>query len=312
MKCTCNESCIKNKEDTLQEINKKYLPCSNCNTRQLKKSMPLIRQVKLSDLDKNYLRCESCGKRHIDIVMAHVLKIMIESNQISSSTSIRNVGTPLISPAISLRALPYLPEKSLVIITTTSDKQTAEKIIEEVPEIKAIIKGDTHQTVGKINETTDAIEYELLSGCDIRCDIQFTDIEPILIYKHQSKLHIEYPKEESPKIKQLDEVLDKYENPTVLDAMCGPGTLGIYAILKNAKKVLFNDIYEQSLDCLKTNLKINEIPDSYYEITNENILNLTEKLNQKYDVGIIDAFPNEDTRKYAEVLKQVCDEIVII
>ena len=43
--------------------------------------MPLIRQVKLSDLDKNYLRCESCGKRHIYIVMAHVLKIMIESEE---------------------------------------------------------------------------------------------------------------------------------------------------------------------------------------------------------------------------------------
>ena len=312
MKCKCNESCIKNKKETLHNINEKYLPCSGCYTKQLKKSIPLERQIKLSHLDKNYLKCEECGKRHIDIVMAQVLKIMIESNQIASSASIRKVGTPLITPAISLEALPYLSEKTLVIITTTADKKTADKIIDEVPEIKAVIKGDTEQTVGKINEKIEINEYELLGGCDIRCDIQLTDIEPILIYKNQSKLHIEYPKKESPKIKQLSAVLDKYEKPTVIDAMCGPGTLGIYAVLKNAKKVLFNDIYEESLDSLKTNLKINEIPVSSYEITNENVLQLPEKITDTYDVGIIDAFPNEDTKKYSEALKKICDEIVII
>lgn len=312
MKCECNENCIKNKEKTLHEIHQRYLPCQNCNTKQLKKSIPVKRQIKLPDLNKDYLRCKSCGKRHIDIVMAHVLKIMIESNQISSSASIRNVGTPLITPAISLESLPYLPEKSLVIITTTADEVTANTIIQEVPEIKAVIKGDTSQIVGKINETVDVNVYELLGGCDIRCDIQFTDIGPILIYKHQSKIHIEYPKAESPKIKELNEILNKYQNPTIIDAMCGPGTLGIYALLKNAKKVLFNDIYEESLDSLKTNLKINEINDSCYEITNENILNLPENVYEKYDIGIIDTFPNEDTEKYVEVLKEICNEIVII
>lgn len=170
--------------------------------------------------------------------MAHVLKIMIDNKQISDSASIRKVGVPLITPAINLDFLPYLSKKSLVIITRFCDKQTADIILEKVPEIKAIIKGDTDITIGKLNENNSVMIYELLGGCDIRCDIQNTDLGPILIYKNQSLLHIEYPKEESPKIKQLSEILDKYENPVVLDAMCGPGTLGIYALMKNAKSCI--------------------------------------------------------------------------
>ena len=154
--------------------------------------------------------------------------------------------------------------------------------------------------------------YELLGGCDIRCDIQNTDLGPILIYKNQSLLHIEYPKEESPKIKQLSEILDKYENPLVLDAMCGPGTLGIYALMKNAKKVVFNDIYIEALESLKINLEVNEINKDKYEIFNENILNLPSVVEEKFDIGIVDAFPKVDTTHYVDILKNICKEVVII
>lgn len=312
MKCYCTENCIHEKEDVLSTVNNLYDKCSSCFNKKLKKSIPLKRQIKLSKLDKNYGLCESCGKRHIDIVMAHVLKIMIEKKQISDSASIRKVGVPLITPAIHLNFLPYLSIKSLVIITSFCDKQTADRIIEEVPEIKAIIKGDTNITVGKVNENKSINFYELLAGCDIRCDIQNTDLGPILIYKNQSKLHIEYPKEESPKIKQLSEILDKYEKPLVLDAMCGPGTLGIYALKKNAEKVVFNDIYDEALDSLKINLNVNSINEKNYEIFNENLLNLPDVIDCKFDIGIIDAFPNIDTSEYLKILKKICKEVVII
>ena len=244
--------------------------------------------------------------------MAHILKIMIEEKQISSSASIRKVETPLITPAISLDRLPYLTYKSLVLITTTCDEKTAEKITEEIPEVKAVIKGNTDETVGKLTENSQTNSYEVLSGCDIRCDIQYTDTEPIILYKKQSKIHIEYPKVESPKINQLKEVLEKYENPKVLDAMCGPGTLGIYAKLKNAKFVHFNDIYPESIDALKTNLKINQIPRESYEITNENLLELPDIRDTHFDIGIVDAFPNVETSGYVESLNKICDEIIII
>ncbi|HIH35126.1 MAG TPA: methyltransferase [Methanosphaera sp.] len=296
----------------MKDIEELYHPCPDCSTKKLKKAIPLKRQIKLSKINKNYLKCETCGKRHMDIVMAHVLKVMIDENQISPSASIRHVGVPLITPAIFLDKLPYLSEKSLVIITTFCDNETAIKIIEEVPEIKAIIKGDTKITIGKLNENESVTNYELLGGCDIRCDIQYTDLGPILIYKNQSKVHIEYPKEKSPKIQQLSEVLDKYDNPTVLDAMCGPGTLGIYALMKNAKKVLFNDIYDEAVESLKINLEINQINENAYEILNENLLNLQDVLDEKFDIGIIDTFPDNDTSVYMEYLKELCDDIIII
>lgn len=312
MICNCKESCIKTKKETLHNIENRYKPCPKCSAKTLKKAIPLKRQIKLQNIDKNYQKCENCGKRHIDIVMAHVLKNMIEEGHVPKSTSIRNVGTPLITPATSLEALPYLNQKSLVIITTTSDEKTAQKIMDEVPEIKAIIKGDINQTVGILDEKTKIVNYELLAGCDIRCDIQYTDVEPILIYKNQSMLHIEYPKKESPKIRQLRETLEKYENPTVLDAMCGPGTLGIYAIQKNAEKVLFNDINNTAIEALKTNLEINEIPSERYEIRQENILDLANTLPEKYDIGIVDAFPQIDTSTYVEALEKICTEVIII
>lgn len=312
MKCHCTENCICDKKELLNNVDNLYDGCSSCFNKKFKKSIPLKRQIKLSKLDKNYGLCEFCGKRHIDIVMAHVLKIMIEEKQISDSASLRKMGVPLITPAIHLSQLPYLSKKSLVIITTFCDKHTADRIIDEVPEIKAIIKGDTDITAGKINENKPVTFYELLSGCDIRCDIQNTDFGPILIYKNQSKLHIEYPKEESPKIKQLSEILDKYEKPVVLDAMCGPGTLGIYALKKNAKKVVFNDIYVEALESLKTNLKVNSIDEKNYEIFNENLIDLPTVFDYTFDVGIIDAFPGIDTSEYVEILKKICNEVVII
>lgn len=312
MKCYCTENCIHDKKELLSTVDTLYDECPSCFNKRFKKSIPLKRQIKLSKLDRNYGLCEICGKRHIDIVMAHVLKIMIEEKQISDSASIRKVGVPLITPAIYLCSLPYLSEKTLVIVTTFCDKHTADRIIDEVPEIKAIVKGDTDIAAGKINENEPITFYELLSGCDIRCDIQNTDLGPILIHKNQSKLHIEYPKEESPKIKQLSKILDKYDEPLVLDAMCGPGTLGIYALMKNAKKVVFNDIYAEALESLKINLKVNYIDEKNYEILNENLLNLPNVIDYKFDIGIIDAFPGIDTSGYVNILKEICEEVVII
>lgn len=312
MKCNCNVNCIKNKDEILQEIKLKYDSCPDCYSKTLKKAIPIQRQINLQNIDYNYLKCKTCGKRNIDIVMAHVLKYLIEDKFLSNSASIRKVGTPLITPAIPLDKLPYLPDNSLVIITSSCDKKTADKILENVPEIKSIIKGDINKTVGILNEKMDIINYELLAGCDIRCDIQYTKLEPIIIYKHQSKIHIEYTKQDSPKILQLDEILEKYENPTVIDAMCGPGTLGIYAIQKNARKVLFNDIYNESLDSLKINLEKNDISNELYEITNKNILELENFIKEEYDVGIIDAFPNIDTENYVKSLEKICKEVIVI
>lgn len=80
---------------------------------------------------------------------------------------------------------------------------------------------------------------------------------------------------------------------------------------KNAKKVHFNDIYDIAVDTTETNLKLNNIPCDKYEITQEDICNLS-CTNQRYDVGLIDAFPGVDTSGYETFLKKICKGIYII
>ncbi len=312
MKCMCDKNCIKTKEEILEDYKTRYESCDCCSSKKIKKSIPLKRQLKLDKIDANYLRCQKCNKRHIDTVMAHILKIMILNDQISDSASIRKVGTPLITPAVVLDRSPYLPNNSLVLITLNVNESVADKIYNEVPEVKAVVKGDINNTVGQLSQEVEINKYELLAGCDVRCDIQNTPTVPLCIYKPQSEIHIEYPKEKSQKIMDVDKVLDKYENPTVIDAMCGPGTLGIYALTKNAKKVLFNDIYDVAVETTKINLDINGISSEKYEIENLDINDLVENITQKYDVGLIDAFPGISVDGYVNVLKKICDEVIII
>lgn len=311
MKCHCQESCIKNKDELLEQMADLYKPCDDCTTRKLKKSLPLTRQIKLEKIDKNYGLCPTCKKRNIDYVMAHILKILIDNAFQNDMSSIRKVGTPLITPGIFLERQPFLSEDTLVILLREIDEKTAQLIINEVPEVKGVLKGDINDTVGQITENDSVNNYQLISGCDLRCDLQNSDSGVICIYKQQSKIHIEYPKLESPKIIQLSKVLDEYENPTVVDAMCGPGTLGIYALFKNAEKVIFNDINKDAIDNLKFNLEMNNISSNQYELYNKNIFDLV-KLDISYDIGIIDSFPGVNTENYEKELKKICKRVIII
>ncbi|WP_243684195.1 hypothetical protein [Methanosarcina barkeri] len=44
--------------------------------KKIKKFSPLAEQINLDEIDNDFGSCK-CGKRHLDIVMSHVLKIMI-------------------------------------------------------------------------------------------------------------------------------------------------------------------------------------------------------------------------------------------
>ncbi|AWX33399.1 RsmD family RNA methyltransferase [Methanosphaera sp. BMS] len=312
MKCQCEKSCIIDKRQLLKKTNGLYAPCDECNTKKLKKSLPITRQVKADKINARYGLCSNCKKRNIDYVMAHILKILMDNNLQSDSASIRKTGTPLITPGVYLEKQPYLSENTLIILIDNIDKKTAQIILEEVPEVKGVLKGNINNTVGQITEKDEVYNYELLAGCDIRCDIQNTDAGEIILYKQQSKIHIEYPKLESPKILEVKEALEKYDNPRVIDAMCGPGTLGIYALKRNAERVIFNDIYKDAIDNLKLNLEINQINPDQYEIYNKNLDDLINLVDSKYDIGLIDAFPNVDTADYEDKLKNICKDVIII
>ena len=194
MKCNCEKNCIISKEEVLADMDSHYIPCPECDMRTLKKAIPIKNQLKLDEIDSDYKRCKRCNKRNIDIVMAHILKILVDEGILGDTSSIRKIGTPLITPAIAFKQLPYLSENNLVFLSPFVNEDVADKIYKQVPEEKAVIKGDIKDIVGQLDSNHEINNYELLAGCDVRCDIQHTAYGEICLYKQQSKIHIESPK----------------------------------------------------------------------------------------------------------------------
>jgi len=145
--------------------------CQKCEKIDLKKFKPLEEQINLNKIDNNFKRCV-CGKRHLDIAMAHVLKIMIEEDIPLRKHTLRDGAVPLITPFTSSpNNHSYVGKDSLVILHPHLNKKVANIIIKEVNEVKGVLKGYPNDTVGIKDKKSEAITYELLKGSDIRCDI---------------------------------------------------------------------------------------------------------------------------------------------
>lgn len=322
--CKCGLGCVKKSTATLKDIEDIYKPCIKCFKPKLKKFKPLKYQINLDELDANYGRCE-CGKRHLDIVMAHALKIMIEQGLRSPEETLRNCCTPLITPAYPSTSIPYLSENSVVILTDKIDGESSMKIVEEVPEIKGVLKGDIKNVVGLKDANSTPNVYKLLAGCDMRCDVVSTNKDPICIYRNQAKLHVEFSKPVSPKIQILEKYLKKYENPKVMDCTCGPGTLGIASLKYGANKVVFNDIWHPSIEMTMLNLEVNGFKtealnsNKYmvgkgdnFEIYCCDVMELKDVITEEFDLCIIDTFPGVDTEDFVDAVRHFCNDVVVI
>ena len=55
--------------------------CEKCRDIQIKKFSPIVDYDDFDNLCDDFKRCE-CGKRPIDVVMAHILKIMVEKKHL--------------------------------------------------------------------------------------------------------------------------------------------------------------------------------------------------------------------------------------
>lgn len=328
LKCRCGSNCIKPAPEVLKNFKNFYDSCRNCKDFKLKKFIPLTSQMDLYNLNRDFGRC-TCNKRHLDLVMAHILKVMMENGLRDRRSTLRNVCTPLITPAYPLNSVPYLPEGSLVIVSADLNKYCAEKIIKEVPEVKGVLKGDLMDTVGIGDFEFSPNTYNVLAGCDMRCDIVYTPWGSVCIYKYQSQIHIELPKPLSPKIRGLKKVLDKYDQPIVLDATCGPGTLGIAALLAGAGKVVFNDLWYPACEITALNLFLNgfsvELSDESshnktgliasgdnFEVYCLDIRDLDAVLDEEFDVCIVDVFPGVESNEFVDAVRKLGKEVVVI
>jgi hypothetical protein len=324
IRCSCGNDCIKSGEEILKGLKNQYLPCKSCKTDDLKKFLPLKEQIELENIDNQWKLCK-CGRRHLDHVMAHILKIMVEEGQRNINSTLRHVGTPLITPGYPLKGPPYLEKDSLILLTDDIDEKCSLRIYEEVPEVKGVLKGDLRVTVGVKDSESSPHTYQLLAGCDLRCDILETPSGPICIYKKQGQIHLEFPKPSNPKITALYQILNKYQNPSVLDCTCGPGTLGIAALKAGARKVVFNDIWYPATWITTLNLEVNGFPVNInqekqgliaegenFQVYCADIRDLKSILDEKFDIGLIDPFPGVDFTEFSQAVQEMCHEVIII
>ncbi len=337
MKCpTCHGDCILPAEIILNEMLEMYMACNRCpSDPAFNKTAPFLVSV-----DSNTGRCMGCGKRHLDYVVGNVLTILTKEGLFPQDSALRDVGTPLISYGFNVPYPPRIKDKNLVLIMDAVTEDIAQRIIGEVPEIKGVIKrkGTQKQSIGILDTSSIPHTYELFAGCDMRCDIISSLIGELCIYKNQSKIHIEF---NNAKIGKIEEMYLKgeLENVRLVDAFCGPGTLGLMNVLAGARSVILNDAWLPALKNTILNIKVNSgILGVSIEYENESYNRLigdepvliakatgssellvyhgdARKLNtiiRDYDICMIDTFPSVDYSRFITSCRATSRKVVII
>lgn len=258
---TCgSSSCITPALDVLARSSSLYTPCNSCVSDQ-----PLDKQVPLRELGISLCaetgRCSFCGRRHIDLVMAQVLDILIDSGLKSEAAALKDVGTPLITFGVELLEPPRLGAGELIVVLDDVDQAAADRILAEVPEVKGVLKrsGGPKKGVGLADTGQEPHLYELLGGCDVRADLVNSLVGDFCLYRRQSRLHIEFWRNNSVKVKVLEKMfLDgELAGRTVVDGMASVGTLGLMAAAGGASRVILNDAWLPAVESLLVNLEAN-------------------------------------------------------
>lgn len=246
----CGGDCLEPAGVVITGAPTRFLPCPECHINPRKKGVPLS--------DRFYEVPCRCGRRYIDEVFAHMYVILIEEGIFSGNEPLLSVGQPLVHPGFAMQRPPFLPEKSLVLLSRVVTPEVAERLVHEVPELKGVVRSGAF-----IPGITDPClraepqEYTLLAGCDVRADIFPTSAGPVVIYKEQSKIHVEFPRGENPKIHEVESRIRLGSPYRFIDASCGAGTLGITAARNAVPRVLMNDAWYPAAYWASVNLEVN-------------------------------------------------------
>ena len=285
--------------------------CENCQDVQIKKFSPLKDLVNFDDYDGDYMRCQ-CGKRPLDIVMSHILKIMIECEIVPEKATLRrNSPVPLSDFYFSSLNPQFIQKDTLILLHPDFTIETASKLMNEVPEVKCVLKGSPQNVAGQLNRDCDISHFEILEGDDTQINVMRTLLgDRVILVKNQSKHHIEVAMTTEQKLLRLHNYLDNngIKKGMAVDGMCGLGALGIYLLKYGFEKVIFNDINPEMIEALENNLKINDICDGF-EIHNQAF----EDLDVGHvDLCVIDAFPGVDIDEITKKAEEIADNVVII
>lgn len=285
--------------------------CEKCQDVQVKKFSPLKELIDLDVLDGEYMKCE-CGKRPLDIVMSHILKIMIESEIVPEKATLRrNSPVPLSAFYYSSLNPQFIAEDTLILLHKDFTKDVALRLINEVPEVKCVLKGSPQIPTGQFDKDSPINHFEILEGDDEQINVMRTLLkEKVVIVKNQSKHHIEVAMTTEQKLLSLHNYLNNngIKKGVAIDAMCGLGALGIYLLKCGFEKVIFNDINPEMIETLRKNLEINGIADGF-EIYNKAF----EDLDVEHaDLCVVDAYPGADISEITEKAEKVADNVIII
>jgi hypothetical protein len=266
MQCpACGKCLVLPAEEVLAGISDLYMACRDCFLEpNLDKGRPL-RELLRDEASSGeqaktgtsgIARCSSCGKTPLDAVMLDALMVLQKSGLRSENDCLRSVGTPLVTFGYPLAFPPRLGPRSLIIVGEHITRAAAETITSRIPEIKGVILS-RGGVPGLRDHSTGPVENALLSGCDLRADVVQSLFGELVIYKSQAKIHIEFPRQNAPKMRILEELSFKCKIDNVVDGLAGPGTLGLMCVLAGARRVVLNDAWLPAVQNILLNLEAN-------------------------------------------------------
>jgi hypothetical protein len=179
----------------------------------------------------------ACGRRPLDHVMAAVHAVLAEGGGLDPTAPLVAVGTPLLHPLFPMRRPPFLPPRSLVLLTGRATPVSARRLIAEVPELRGVVldRGVVPGAGGAV--------HTLLAGCDVYAEVRLTPPGPLVLYKQASTCHIEIPRPIDPKVNATDRAVRRALPDLFVDACAGVGTLGLVAALRLVPAVVLNDAW---------------------------------------------------------------------
>ncbi|MDV2481136.1 hypothetical protein F8E02_03745 [Methanoculleus sp. Wushi-C6] len=265
----CGHDCVTDARTLLAELPERFAPCPDC--------MGLVYDKRSPPPDIGTAEpCPACGKRFIDEVFAGIYRIMAAEGDLAGTEPLAAVGMPLVHPGVPMRRAPYLPPRSLVLLSRSVGERAAARLLAEVPEVRGVVRTDAG-TPGVRDTDAAPQTYTLLAGCDVRADVFPTRSGPVVVYKQQSVLHVEFPRDRNEKILSLEREIARRRPRTFVDACSGAGTLGLAAGRAGVPRVIYNDAWYAAAYWTACNLRANREALGIEEVT---ILRSYENLRQ--------------------------------
>ena len=232
------------------DVETRYLSCSRCPPEP-----NLSKSISGRLLPPKVERCPSCGRAALDAVMLDALRLLQSFGLRDKDDGLRSVGSPLIDVGYPLAYSPRLSRGSLILVGERYSESVAEAMVRDIPEIKGVIQ--SCGVPGVIDPKKKPLKNLLLAGCDLRADVVSSLMGELVVYKRQSLIHIEFPRDNAPKMRILEELYFQGRLRDVADGLCGPGTLGLMCVLAGAQRVVFNDAWLPAVEDLLVNLEVN-------------------------------------------------------